>query len=311
MPYVKQMRLRPKMHLSELAKAMEGAGVLGAGRFAKTVRILSEMFGDRRYSNFLAFAGPLVPGGLRAIIHDLIRARLIHGIITTGANVTHDLVEAFGHRHIIGTEQADDRQLRRKNLSRIFDIYITQKAIEALERKTYRMLDRIPEDKRRDLGSYELLNAFGRQIKDRASILRASNENEVPVFCPGIFDSMLGLHLWTYSRLKTLRVNPMRDFTKLVEMSFEAKKTGVVILGGGMPKHHIMAANIYRGGIDAAIQITLDRPEGGGTSGAPLEEAISWGKIRNPHKLATLIGDASLLFPLAVLAALERAGRKL
>jgi len=89
-------------------------------------------------------------------------------------------------------------------------------------------------------------------------------------------------------------------------MTYEAKKVGAIILGGGMPKHHVLIANSYRGGVDAAIQITLDRPEGGGASGAPLEEAISWGKIKTQRMLATVVGDATVIFPLLTLAALER-----
>ena len=129
----------------------------------------------------------------------------------------------------------------------------------------------------------------------------------MPIFCPGIFDSMLGLDLWTYSQLKPLFINPFKDFSKLVNLSYEAKRVGAIILGGGMPKHHVLIAKSYRGGVDAAIQITLDRPEGGGASGAPLEEAISWGKIKKRDSLVTLIGDATVLFPIMTLGALENA----
>jgi deoxyhypusine synthase len=118
---------------------------------------------------------------------------------------------------------------------------------------------------------------------------------------------MLGLNLWTYSQLNPLLINPFKDFSKLVDMTYNARKVGVVILGGGMPKHHVLIASSYRGGVDAAIQITLDRPDGGGASGAPLEEAISWGKIKGHQMLATVLGDATVMFPLLTLAALERA----
>lgn len=117
---------------------------------------------------------------------------------------------------------------------------------------------------------------------------------------------MLGLNLWTYSRLHPLVVNPLKDFSKLVDMTYEKKKVGVLILGGGMPKHQVLIANTYRGGVDAAIQITLDRADGGGFSGAPLEEAISWGKIKVPTKLVTVVGDATVILPFLTVAALER-----
>jgi deoxyhypusine synthase len=294
------------MRISDIAEQMEAVKVLGPVRFGRAARILAEMFSNDDYSNFISLAGPIIPGGLRTVITDLVDEKLLDGIVTTGANVTHDMLEALGHKHLVGSETLDDKQLRRQGLSRIYDLLVEQKAIEDLEKATYRMLAKIPESKRQNLATYELLWEFGRQLSDRQSLIRTAQKRSIPIFCPGIFDSMLGLNLWTFSRLNPLMINPFKDFSKLVDMTYEAKKVGAIILGGGMPKHHVLIANSYRGGVDAAIQITLDRPEGGGASGAPLEEAISWGKIKTQRMLATVVGDATVIFPLLTLAALER-----
>jgi deoxyhypusine synthase len=309
MPLVSHIKLTKRMSLSSIARQMEAVQVLGPGRFGKAVTILGGLFRDDECVKLISLAGPIVPGGLRTIIADLIDDGLLNGVVTTGANVTHDILESLGHRHIAGTELADDSKLKRQGLSRIYDLLVTQKAIEHLEKATHRMLNRIPEARRRNIASYELLWEFGKQIADRRSILHTAQRREVPIFCPGIFDSMLGLNLWTYSRLKPLFINPFKDFSRLVDLTYERKRVGAIILGGGMPKHHVLIANSYRGGVDAAIQITLDRPEGGGASGAPLEEAISWGKIKTPNRLVTIVGDATVIFPLLTLAALERAGK--
>jgi deoxyhypusine synthase len=292
--------------MSDVAKQMEAVKVLSPGRFGRAARILGEMFSNDDYSNFISLAGPIIPGGLRTLITDLVDDRLLDGIVTTGANVTHDMLEALGHRHIVASETLDDAELRRRGLCRIYDLLVKQKAIEDLEKASHRMLTKIPESKRENIATYELLWEFGRQLPDKQSLLRAAQKRSIPIFCPGIFDSMLGLNLWTYSQLNPLLINPFKDFSKLVDMTYETKKVGAIILGGGMPKHHVLIANSYRGGVDAAVQITLDRPEGGGASGAPLEEAISWGKIRNQRMLATVVGDATMVFPLLTLAALER-----
>jgi deoxyhypusine synthase len=295
------------MKISDVAKQMEAVKVLGPARFGRAARILAEMFSDSDYSNFISLAGPIIPGGLRTVITDLVDEKRVHGIVTTGANVTHDMLEALGHRHIAGSETLDDTKLRRQGLSRIYDVLVTQKAIENLEKAAYRMLTKIPETRRQNIATYELLWEFGKQLRDKSSLLYTAQKRSVPVFCPGVFDSMLGLNLWTYSQLNRLLINPFKDFSKLVDLTYSTKKVGVIILGGGMPKHHVLIANSYRGGVDAAVQITLDRPEGGGASGAPLEEAISWGKIKTPRKLATVVGDATVIFPLLTLAALEEA----
>jgi len=307
MPLVSHIKIRRGMSLASLSAQMEAVKVLGPGRFGKAVRLLGEVFSDKNSRTFISLAGPMIPGGLRTVITDLVREGLLDAIVSTGANVTHDILEALGHRHIVGAETMNDRVLKRKGLSRIYDLLVEQKAIEDLERRTYQMLDCVDSSKRRDIASYELLWEFGRQLGDRRSLLYTAQKRKVPVFCPGIFDSMLGLNLWTYSRLKPLFINPFRDFTRLVEMTYEAKRTSAIILGGGMPKHHVLIANSYRGGVDTAIQITLDRPEGGGASGAPLEEAISWGKIKDYKRLVTITGDAAVIFPILVAAALERA----
>jgi len=300
------MKIKRGMRMSAIAKQMEAVRTLGPGRFGRAATILAEMFADQNYSTFISLAGPIIPGGLRTLIVDLVDQRLIDGIVTTGANVTHDMLEALGHRHLAGSETLNDAKLRRRGLSRIFDLLVEQKAIEHLEKTTYRMLNRIPQSERQNIATHELLWEFGKQLRDNRSLLRTAQKRSVPIFCPGIFDSMLGLNLWTYSQLHPLMINPFKDFSKLVDMTYQTKKVGAVILGGGMPKHHVLIANSYRGGVDAAIQITLDRPEGGGASGAPLEEAISWGKIKNEKKLATIVGDAIVIFPLLTLAALER-----
>ncbi len=307
MSLVTHLKVKRGMKMSNLARQMEAVRVLGPGRFGRAATILSEMFSDEDYSNFISLAGPIIPGGLRTLIADLVDRKLIDGIVSTGANVTHDMLEALGHRHLVGSETMDDAKLRRRGLSRIYDLLVEQKAIEHLEKATYRFLDKIPQPKRQNIATYELLWEFGKQLRDKRSLLYKARKRSVPIFCPGIFDSMLGLNLWTYSRLKPLMINPFKDFSKLVDMTYETRRVGAVILGGGMPKHHVLIANSYRGGVDAAIQITLDRPEGGGASGAPLEEAISWGKIRSQKKLATITGDATVIFPLLTLAALEQA----
>ena len=306
MALVSHIKISKRMSVLDLAQQMEAAKVLGAGRFGKASRILGEMFRDKNCTKFISLAGPLIPGGLRSVITDLLNGGYVNGVVTTGANVTHDLLEALGHRHIVGSETADDVRLKRRGLSRIYDLYVTQRSIEELEKATYRMLDRIPESKRRNIGSHELLWEFGKQLKDRNSFVRTARVRGASIFCPGIFDSMLGLHLWTYSRLHRFILNPLKDFSRLVDMTYERKRVGVIILGGGMPKHQVLIANTYRGGVDAAIQITLDRPDGGGFSGAPLEEAISWGKVKNPKNLVTVVGDASILFPVLTVAALQQ-----
>jgi len=292
------------MSIADIAFEMSKSGVLGAGKFAQAVDITKNIF-LKKDTCFLSLAGPMVAGGLRQIIRDLVDDDYVNVIISTGANVTHDLIEALGYRHKIGTSKANDVKLKKSGIGRIYDINIGMEAFEGLEKWVYQILNELNNETKKNLAVYELLWEFGRKLKDNNSILKTCYKKKVPIICPGIQDSMLGMNLWTYSTSNKLMINSLKDLSKLTEISFESKRIGAIIIGGGLPKHHLLMANTIRGGVDAAIQITMDRPEAGGLSGAPLEEAISWRKIRNERKVANLVGDATILFPLIVAAALD------
>lgn len=303
---LKQIRLKEDMGFSELVMEMDKCGVLGAGRFAKGVRIIADMFKNPDYTVFLSLAGPMVPSGSRNVISYLVEHEYVNAILSTGANLVHDIIESMGYRHYIGSFYADDTELKKNKLGRIGDIFVEQEAFVSLEKKIYKVLDLLPKEKKEGLGVCELISEIATSLgDDQNSILVQAKKHNVAIFAPGILDSMLGLHMWTYSQLNKLKINPLADFNKLSDIVFTAKKVGVIIIGGGLPKHHTLYINTLRDGVDSAVQITLDRPEGGGLSGAPLEEAISWRKIRGKGKFVTVIGDATFVFPLMVTAALQ------
>lgn len=294
------------MTVGQLVDEMKLCGVLGAGRLAKAVDVFTEMLSDESYTVFLSLAGPMVPGGLRNVISGLIANHHVDVIVTNGANVVHDIIEAIGKRHLIGSSKAEDILLRSLGRGRIRDIYVPQEAFEALENKLFEIFDSIPKQERTKLSVGNLLDKIGRHLKDEESILYQASINKTPIFSPGILDSMLGLHIWTYSQLKPISIDLMADMQQFSDIIYKSDKTGVIILGGGLPKHFVLGANILREGVDAAVQITLDRPEAGSLSGAPLEEGVSWKKVKNDDKLVTVIGDAIILFPIVVAATLEK-----
>jgi len=302
---VKHIRLKSGLTVGALVSKMNKCGVLGAGNIGKATEIVKEIFSDRDYTVFLTLAGPLVPGGMRQIIRDLIDQEYVNVIVTTGANMVHDMVEALGYRHWIGTFLAEDEELKTKDIGRIGDIYIEQNAFKGLEDWIYEILENIPEKKRERISTTELLFEIGKNIFDPDSILATASKKGVPVISPGLVDSIVGFHMWIYGQDKKLRIDPLLDTHTIVDIACEAKKVGIIILGGGWPKHFALFANTFREGVDRAIQITMDRPEPGGLSGATLKEAISWGKVKPEAKEVTVICDATIAFPLIVASALE------
>lgn len=290
---------------------MHLCGVLGARRVAEASEVLTKVFSDPDYTVFLALAGPVVAGGLRNIVSELVNKRLVNVIVSNGANLTHDLIESLGFRHIRGDFHPNDATLSLKGIGRVGDIYVDQKAFQVLEKEVHKMLDKIREkEPKKNFALFEILEKFGLMLKDKNSILASTSKAGIPIICPGIYDSMLGVHLWTYSKLKGMKLDFSLDMDKMAEIIFKSKKVGAVILGGGIPKHFVLGASMFRGGVDAAVQITMDRPETGSLSGAPLEEAISWRKAKVKSTLVTVIGDFTVLFPLIVTSALANLRQK-
>ena len=309
MKKVHQIRLKAGMTAGELAEQMRLTGVMQGGRVGRAVDIVAEMFSDPDYTTFITLSGPLIPGGMRVILRDLIRDGHIDAVMTNGANMIHDIVEAMGRTHYQGTLNVDDEALYEEGYNRAYDVFIENDTFVDIEDYVGKIIDDIPEEKRNGITFHEFLHELGSRITDEESILKAAADKNVPIFSPGFLDSMLGIPLWMYAKKKTLVFNPIKDFDLLADMVFDAKKSGAIILGGGTPKHHTQYMHTLRDGLDAAIQLSSARVEDGSLSGAPLKESITWGKLRKgqlEEKTATIFGEVTSLFPLIIAGALEK-----
>jgi deoxyhypusine synthase len=326
------MNIKKKMSVIQIIDEFENSGVLGAGKVAKACKLLSNMIIDQDMKIFLSIAGPLVPGGLRNVISSMIKNKQIDVLITSGANITHDLLEAFGGRHYRNFG-FDDEKLNEEGMGRIGDLYTKSEDFEVFETEILAILDKISKKLANDNNSEvecgsgkdysskndyssgiisikDLLYEIGQLIEDENSILKIASENNVPIFAPGLIDSMLGLQLWMFTQDKELKVDAVRDMHDLSDIVFDSKRVGAVLLGGGLPKHYTLASNLLKGGVDAGIQITMDRSETGSLSGAPLEEAKSWSKAKCGSNLVSVVGDVTVLFPLILVGALDKADEK-
>jgi deoxyhypusine synthase len=305
---VDHIHLREGMSVLEIIEAMGRSGVLGAGRLYRATRLLSEVIADEDTTVFLSVAGPLVPGGLRSIIRDLIDKKQVDLLITSGANITHDLLEAFGGAHYRDMS-GDDENLCEKGIGRIGDIYTRSEDFEVFEKEITQLISQISQE-RTEYNISQFLGEIGKRITDENSILRTAYQRNVPVYAPGLVDSMLGLQLWMHTQENRLVLDAVGDMHDLSDLVYSSEKVAAVMLGGGLPKHYALASNLLKGGVDAAIQVTMDRSETGSLSGAPLEEAKSWAKAKCGSNLVTVVGDATIIFPLMVAGAWEILDRK-
>ena len=297
------MDIKCGMSVLELIEQMGSSGVLGAGRTYRATKLLAEILEDDDTAVFLSVAGPLVPGGLRKVIRDMIENGMIDVLITSGANVTHDLLEAFGGRHHYGMTD-DDETLCQQGMGRIGDLYTKSEDFEVFEKEITKIMDSIIEKENR-LSIRKFLTEIGSTLTDDESILKTAAKMGVPIYAPGLIDSMLGLQLWMFTQDHELYLDASGDMSELSDIVYGSKKVATIILGGGLPKHYALASNLLTGGVDAAVQVTMDCSETGSLGGAPLEEAKSWAKAKAGSNLVTVIGDATIIFPLMLAGAME------
>ena len=307
---VNQLRIKKDMKVSELLDQFDSSGVLGSGRVARASNLITRMIEDEDMGIFMSVAGPMVPGGMRNIISDMIKAGYIDVLMTSGANITHDLLEAFGGRHYRDLGN-NDEELNDAGIGRIADVYTKSDDFELFESeitKIFEIIDKkLDNDKDKHIISIQaLLREVGLLIDDENSILRQAALNDVDIYAPGLIDSMFGLQLWIFSQDHDIVVSAAGDMPKLSDKVFEYEKIGAIMLGGGLPKHYTLACNLLKGGIDAGVQIVMDRPETGSLSGAPLEEAKSWSKAKHGSNLVTVIGDVTIIFPLIMASVLDK-----
>lgn len=307
---VNQINIKNDMTISELIAQYEASGVLGAGRLSRASNLFADMVNDKEMNIFMSLAGPMVPGGLKNIVADLIRDGRIRVLMTSGANITHDLLEAFGGRHYKDLGD-NDEELNDAGIGRIADVYTSSDDFEVFETEMIKIFTQISQELDNDedngvISIQRLLKRVGEIVDDDNSILTLAARNNVDIFSPGLIDSMFGLQLLMFTQDHKLIVDVVGDMHYLSDIVFESERIGALMLGGGVPKHYTLASSLLKGGIDAGIQITMDRPETGSLSGAPLQEAKSWSKAKHGSNLVNVIGDATIIFPIIVAGALDK-----
>ncbi|MEM2924087.1 MAG: deoxyhypusine synthase [Methanocellales archaeon] len=305
--------------LSELLHAMLSIGFQGR-KLAETVETWVEMLSEEKITIFLGLAGAMVPAGMRRIIAFLIQKRLIDVLVSTGANIFHDCYEALGRKHYIGTSQVDDVELFKYRIDRIHDIFASEEQFRELDFMIRDFAKKL--DSNKNYSSREFIYLLGEEILNRGgdedSIIVSAYKQQIPIFIPALCDSSIGIGLMLARRNNIhINVDQMKDLDEITQISAQSEKTGVIYIGGGVPKNFIQQIEVIqdildsRSGHEYAIQYTTDAPHWGGLSGATFEEAISWGKISKNAKKVQVFVDATIALPIVTHALRERIiGRK-
>ncbi|WP_248515224.1 deoxyhypusine synthase [Salinarchaeum laminariae] len=308
--------------VGELA-AEYGAAGGGAATLHEAVDIYAEMLEDD-VTTFVGLAGAMVPMGMRRIVAELIRDGHVDALVTTGANLTHDAIEAIGGKHHHGrsghpekSEREHDETLREEGVDRIYNVYLPQEHFALFESH---LRDHVfpPLAEQGTVTIEELTAELGRanaeinereDVEERAGIAAAAYENDVPIYCPAVQDSVLGIQAWIYNQTSDLTLDALGDMTGLNDLAHEADSSGALVVGGGVPKNFVLQTMLVApDAYEYAVQLTMDPPHTGGLSGATLDEARSWGKLEPAARNVSVYADATITLPLLVAAAREKAG---
>jgi len=295
----------PRRSVRGVLEAMERISFQGRNLGA-AFRVWREMLARDAYV-FFGLAGAMVPAGMRKILVFLIENRYIDCLVSTGANLFHDLHESLGRRHFRVAPTVDDREMRERGLDRIYDTYAPEAEFIKTDHYVMDFATTLePGAPIRTDRFFALLGEHADREKADDGIVTAAWRCGVPVFCPAIADSSYGIALSVLAQKGGPNVlfDLVGDVTETARLAAE-NRTGVIYVGGGTPKNFIqqteVTAALSRGdarGHEYAIQITSDAPHWGGLSGCTFEEAQSWGKIALKAKMVTLHCDATIALPL-------------
>jgi deoxyhypusine synthase len=265
---------------------------------------------------FLGFAGAMVPAGMKKVIISMIKNKLIDVLVSTGANLYHDWHEARGNRHYIGSQQCNDTELREMFIDRIYDTFADEEKFRESDNAIKNIADKLEPIA---YSSREFLEKMGQAVKGTDSILATAAENGLPIFCPALNDSSIGIAITKHyyeclkANRKPITIDPIKDNWEIAQIKLKSKSTGVVYVGGGTPKNYIQQTEVMLEVIGLqtighryAIQLTTDDPKWGGLSGCTFEEAQSWGKITKDAKMATAYIDATVALPILVTALIQK-----
>jgi deoxyhypusine synthase len=306
---IKDYNLKNDMSVDELVKQMEGAWGFTAGKLATGVDILEKMQKEKSCTKFLSFTGNLVATGARGVLRYLVKNRLVDVIVTTCGTIDHDVARSW-KEYYRGSFLMSDARLRNEGVNRLGNVLVPNDSYGVIiETKIQSLLQNLWKEGKEEITSSSFCREIGLRICNETSILYWAAKNSIPVYVPGITDGAVGYQMWLFSQDHDLRLSLLKDSGHLNDTVYEAKKTGALLVGGGISKHHTLWWNQFRNGLDYAVYVSTADEWDGSLSGARPREAVSWGKISARAKRVMIEGDASVILPLMIAALVGRLGK--
>jgi deoxyhypusine synthase len=306
---VKDYEFPSEMSVDELVTQMENAWGFTAGKLAVGVKILETMIKTRNCLKFLSFTGNLVATGARGVFKELIKRKLVDVVITTCGTIDHDMARCW-RNYYKGSFIMNDSKLHEEGVNRLGNVLVPNDSYGTIiEQKMQMLLQDLWKEDKREISASQLCREIGKRCCNETSILYWAAKNGIPVYVPGITDGAVGYQTWMFSQDHDFRLNLLKDSGELNDMVFNAKKSGALIIGGGISKHHTIWWNQFKDGLDYVVYVSTADEWDGSLSGARPREAVSWGKINAQAKRIMIEGDASLILPIMTSALLTKLSR--
>ncbi|KAE8154806.1 deoxyhypusine synthase [Aspergillus avenaceus] len=302
----------------------QGTSVAEAARIINDMRAYRHPESGEKATVFLGYTSNLISSGLRDTIRYLVRHRHVSAIVTTAGGVEEDLIKCLAPTYM-GSFTAAGAGLRAKGLNRIGNLVVPNSNYCAFEDWLIPILDKMLEEqeaakkKAQETRDEEdelhwtpsrICERLGKEIDNEDSVLYWAARNNIPIFCPALTDGSLGdmLYFHTFkSSPQRLRVDIVDDVRRINTMAVRAARAGMIILGGGVIKHHIANACLMRNGAEHAVYINTAQEFDGSDAGARPDEAVSWGKIKADAQSVKVYAEATAVFPMIVAASFARA----
>jgi len=278
---------------------------------ANAANILNDMLKDKNCTIFLTLAGSTSAAGCMHIYRDMVKYNMVDAIVATGASIIDmDLFEALGFKHYQGSQFQDDTELRKNYIDRIYDTYIDEDELQKCDKIICEIADNLDP---KSYTSREFIHEIGKYLKSNAkkkgSLIETAHDNNVPIFCPAFTDSSAGFGLVMHQEKKPkkhITIDSVREFRELTEIKIRSKKSGLFMIGGGVPKNFIqdtvICAELLGKDVDMhkyAVQITVADSRDGACSSSTLKEASSWGKV-DVTKEQMVFAEATTVLPLII-----------
>ncbi len=303
---VKDLTIKGNTSIVKIFEEMSQSGGFESRNLADGLNILTSMISDKKCLRFLSFIGAIVSTGLRGIIKDMIRNQWFDVVITTCGALDHDIARYYSN-YKEGSFALNDKELANQDIHRLGNVLVPLKSYGPLiENKIQTFLEKAYKEGKREMSTADITKMIGNHMGEN-SFLYWAFKNDVPVIVPGIMDGAVGSQIWLFTQKhRDFKLNLTADADLLSGLIFKAKKSGAFMIGGGIPKHHTLWWNQYREGLDYALYVTTAQEFDGSSSGALVNEAISWGKVSQNAKQTTVHAEATTILPFLYSALLSK-----